>query len=622
MSQLERLSRATIGLSLLAAVAAPSPALGQSEFRITGISFDWETLRRLAPGSEGWPLTWCEDGHQYASWGDGGGFGGSQTDGMVSLGFARIEGPYESFTGHNVWGGKDAENPATFNGKSTSILCLNGNLYAWRSLAGQTGAFQWKQIIRSTSKAATWEENVFPDSRLEGCVGCPGLPFFINYGQNYSANSDGFVYVYTIRIADPTLWDVQKPGVIWLARAPAAGEAFADTANWEWVVGFSGSDPQWGAIASRVPVLEDADGVMRSSVLYLPGLQRYVMVTNHTARDLGNIAIWEAPQPWGPWTLVTKEFGWPGNDPNAPPEGALPRTFSFGNFGPKWLGADGQDCVLVGLTSNSWDSVGCRFQITDLTAPSTPTDLIAAAVTSTRIDLSWSAASDPQSGISQYRVYRDGTLVGTSGPPAFSDIGLAPSTAYSYRVSAVNGDDLEGPLSDQASATTFAPDDSLIFNCIAESGSAYRVAEEGLSVGAKQYTDGAINLESFPQQLAGRIYVATPYADRNAVPGSASFLTCEASRDIILYVAHDDRIPRPAWLTGGFVHTTAEMQSAAGTFSIYLKHFPAGPVTLGSNVPSVVGAGSMYTVVVHPDTDDVDLVPPGPPRRLRAVATQ
>ncbi len=622
MSGRVRVTRAALGLWLVASVAAPRPTLGQSEFRITGITFDWSTLRQLAPGSEAWPLTWCEDDHQYASWGDGGGFGGTQNDGLVSLGFARIEGPYESFTGYNVWGGKNAENPATFNGKSTSLLCLNGNLYAWRSLAGQTGAFQWKQIIRSTNKAATWEADVFPASRLTGCVGCPGLPFFINYGQSYSANSDGFVYIYTIRIADPTVWDVQKPGVIWLARAPVAGEAFADTANWEWVVGFSGSDPLWGAKAGRVPVLEDPDGVMRSSALYLPGLQRYVMVTNHSARDLGNMAIFEAPQPWGPWTPVMKEFGWPGNDPNAPPEDVLPRTFSFGNFSPKWLGVDGQDCVFVGFTSNSWDSVRCRFQITDLTAPSTPTDLAATAVDATRIDLSWTAASDPQSGISLYRIYRDGTLVGASGPTEFSDIGLAPGTTYSYRVSAVNGADMESPLSDPAAATTPAPNDSLIFNCSAESGNAYRVVEEGLTVGATQYTDGAITLESVPQQLAGRIYVATPYADRNAVPGSGDFLTCEASSDVVVYVAHDDRIPRPTWLADGFVRTSTRLESMAGSFRIYLKNFPAGPVTLGSNVSTVASAGSMYTVVVHPATDNVDLVPPGPPRRLRAVATQ
>ncbi len=73
--------------------------------RIVGIEFDWTTLVTRAPGSDNWPLTWCEDDHQYTSWGDGGGFGGTNRDGRVSLGFARIEGDYPGFVGVNVWGG-------------------------------------------------------------------------------------------------------------------------------------------------------------------------------------------------------------------------------------------------------------------------------------------------------------------------------------------------------------------------------------------------------------------------------------------------------------------------------------------------------------------------------------
>jgi hypothetical protein len=322
---------------------------------ITDIAFEWDTYKLLAPGSDNWPLTWCEDGHQYTSWGDGGGFGGTNQDGRVSLGFARLEGDYPNFTGINVWGGKNPENPAQFTGKSTSILCINGTLYAWRSDGSGTRALAWKQIIRSTDKGAHWEENAFPNSRLDGdCVGCPALPFFINYGQNYSANSDGYVYIYTIRVSDPNIWEVQKPGVMWLARAPVSGEAFGDTANWEWL---TGDGPTWGAWSDRVPVLEDADGFMRSSAIYVPGLDRFVMVTNHTARNFGNIAFWDAPQPWGPWRLIWKKFGWPGGETNV-----VDPLFAFGSFSPKWLSADGRDCVFVWFRPDAWNSVACSFE--------------------------------------------------------------------------------------------------------------------------------------------------------------------------------------------------------------------------------------------------------------------
>ncbi|UCF19740.1 MAG: hypothetical protein JSU87_17805 [Gemmatimonadota bacterium] len=327
---------------------------------ITGMTFDWGTYQKLAPGSDNWPLAWCEDDKQYTSWGDGGGFDGTNNDGRVSLGFARLEGDYPDFVGHNVWGGKAAENPADFAGKSTSMLCLNGVLYAWRSTGGREAALEWKQIIRSRDKGAVWEEDVFPQSRLEGGEpGRPGLPYFIDYGKNYSANRDGYVYIYTIRIEDPEVWDVQKPGVVWLARAPTANEAFANVANWEWVVGLdSNHNPTWGAMDGRVPVLEDPDGVMRNSALYNPGLDRFIMVTNHTERNEGNLAIWEAPEPWGPWSLVMKDFGWPAG-------GEVDQTFAFGNFSAKWMSADGRRCVFVWFRPDAWNSVACEFQVRD-----------------------------------------------------------------------------------------------------------------------------------------------------------------------------------------------------------------------------------------------------------------
>jgi hypothetical protein len=336
---------------------------GASPPAITGITFDWSTYQRLAPGSDNWPLTWCEDDHQYTSWGDGGGFGGTNSDGRVSLGFARLEGPYTSFRGINVWGGLSPENPAQFDGKSTSMVCIGGNLYAWRSDQSSKGSFEWKQLIRSTDKGATWEEDVFPDSRLTGCVGCPGIPYTINYGQNYTANRDGFVYTYTIRIEDPTTWNVQTPGEVWLARAPVTAEAWTDLAGWEWVTALdSTGSPSWGAIDDRASILSDAEGVMRGSAMYIPGLDRYIMVTNHTERNRGNIAFFEAPAPWGPWNEVFRASEWPDGDPGAPPSGDVARTFAFGNFSPKWLSTDGRQCVFVWFRPDAWNSVACEFQ--------------------------------------------------------------------------------------------------------------------------------------------------------------------------------------------------------------------------------------------------------------------
>ena len=83
---------------------------------IKDIQWDFAHLIRKAPGSDLWPVTWADDGHLYTSWGDGGGFGGTNSRGRVSLGFARIEGPPTAFKAVNVWGGHRGANRATFRG--------------------------------------------------------------------------------------------------------------------------------------------------------------------------------------------------------------------------------------------------------------------------------------------------------------------------------------------------------------------------------------------------------------------------------------------------------------------------------------------------------------------------
>ena len=89
---------ATLGASAVPAPYPPSPVLA-------GMELDFSTHRRLAPGSDNWPTTWAADGHLYTAWGDGGGFGGTNSKGRVLLGIARVEGDAGAYTGRNLWGG-------------------------------------------------------------------------------------------------------------------------------------------------------------------------------------------------------------------------------------------------------------------------------------------------------------------------------------------------------------------------------------------------------------------------------------------------------------------------------------------------------------------------------------
>ena len=85
----------------------------------------------------------------------------------------------------------------------------------------------------------------------------------------------------------------------------------------------------------------------------------------------------------------------------------------------------------------------------DTTPPSTPTGLTATAISSSQINLSWTASTD-NVGVTGYKIFRDGVQVGTSATDSFSSTGLAASTVYSYTVSA---NDAAGNNSAQSSAT-------------------------------------------------------------------------------------------------------------------------------------------------------------------------
>ncbi len=87
----------------------------------------------------------------------------------------------------------------------------------------------------------------------------------------------------------------------------------------------------------------------------------------------------------------------------------------------------------------------------DVTPPSHPTNLTATAVSSSQINLTWTAATDDV-GVVGYDIYRiggqvngNGNHVGTTTSTSFSDTGLLASTRYEYTVVAR---DAAGNLSD------------------------------------------------------------------------------------------------------------------------------------------------------------------------------
>ncbi len=91
----------------------------------------------------------------------------------------------------------------------------------------------------------------------------------------------------------------------------------------------------------------------------------------------------------------------------------------------------------------------------DTSAPTVPTGLAATAISQSRIDLSWSAATD-NVGVTGYTVRRDGVAIATPAGTSFSNTGLSPNTTYSYSVDAFDAAGNTSNESTTAQATTLA----------------------------------------------------------------------------------------------------------------------------------------------------------------------
>ena len=120
-------------------------------------------------------------------------------------------------------------------------------------------------------------------------------------------------------------------------------------------------------------------------------------------------------------------------------------TRGFTPPGPNAAG-DGDWALVLEATSTAPDT----------TPPSVPTGLAATTVSSSEIALTWNASTDDV-GVAGYRVYRNGAFVRTTAATSMTDTGLAPSTAYSYTVSAYDFANHESAQSAPVVGTTAGP---------------------------------------------------------------------------------------------------------------------------------------------------------------------
>ncbi|WP_433340243.1 extracellular catalytic domain type 1 short-chain-length polyhydroxyalkanoate depolymerase [Streptomyces sp. CA-253872] len=114
-----------------------------------------------------------------------------------------------------------------------------------------------------------------------------------------------------------------------------------------------------------------------------------------------------------------------------------------------------------------------------------PADLKAGTPTETSVPLSWSAVA----GAASYRVYRDGTRVGTPSGTSFTDTALAAGTSYTWSVAAVDNAGAEGARSAPVTASTTGGGTPA--TCVTANNYAHVAAGRAHVSGGYAYTNGS-----------------------------------------------------------------------------------------------------------------------------------
>ena len=310
------------------------------------VKLTWDPgVVRIGEGNDGkdgvgdnWPITWGDDGDLYTSYGDGPGFYIRPRD-FLTLGFAKIMGIPPDITAKDI--PSDADAPINWGNKgikSSGLLMVDHTLYMFARNYIVDGDYRHSRMAWSKNheKNWTWADWYFSDT-----FGCPE---FVQFGQNYSGARDNYVYIVSQGNNDPYAY---SPNIVML-RAPK--DKVADRKAYRFFSGLdSKGSPAWSVdIAERKPIFTDPQGTQRISLTYNKALKRYFLTSSHqvgTAPHNASLGVFDAPEPWGPWTTVDYDDHWSGTN----------RTY-HSKFPTKWMSADGKTMWLLysGLGGNNY----------------------------------------------------------------------------------------------------------------------------------------------------------------------------------------------------------------------------------------------------------------------------
>jgi hypothetical protein len=306
-------------------IAYPPPGPGEDTSAIGPVAPYFDKVGYQIHGDT-FPMTWADDDEIYTSAGDPG--WGGKNEGLDVEGFSGMP-PHYAITRVNPM--SDYKGSGGGGPKPSGMICVNGVLYlAFQNLLGTKPPAHGPQnrgsgvereisqhgsdatIVSSRDHGKTWTPDIndikvpmFPGNTFGG-------PAFVNTGRNNADAPDQYVYA-----VSTDQWD--NGSSLRVGRVPA--DRIQDRSAWEWIAGLKDYEhPIWSAnLRHAISVLNDDGRISLPDMVYVAPIKRYLFLTwrfyrNFSPLDGTELMLYDAPHPWGPFTLVHREALWESLD--------------------------------------------------------------------------------------------------------------------------------------------------------------------------------------------------------------------------------------------------------------------------------------------------------------------